>query len=256
MITTINLICHICKKSFIKSKSEYDRQIKKGRNIFFCSLNCNGTNSCIKIKNENIKKYLTNPKKCLKCNEIISYNKRFNKYCSHKCASIHCQKNEPNRKWSNKEKIKLSDKLKEYYILYPKRKKEKINRVCKSCNKILTFKRKRICEECKFNYYSYYRPNCEFDFNIFEHPKKFDLTLVKKHGIYSPVNKKNNLMGVSRDHLYSINDGFKNKIEPEIIKHPANCMLVLNVENQRKHSKSIISLEELKNRIEDWNKNV
>jgi hypothetical protein len=52
--------------------------------------------------------------------------------------------------------------------------------------------------------------------------------------------------------MLSVKDGFEMGIDPEIIKHPANCKLVLHKENQSKHRHSSITLEELKERIKHW----
>ena len=97
-----------------------------------------------------------------------------------------------------------------------------------------------------------YRQKCQFKFDLKKFPNEFDFELIKEHGWYKPKNKGNNLNGVSRDHMYSIADGFKNNISPEIIKHPANCKLVLHLENQNKRAKSSITLKHLIDRIKDW----
>lgn len=97
-----------------------------------------------------------------------------------------------------------------------------------------------------------YRLRCQFNFNLKDFPNKFDFELIKKYGWYSPTNKKNNLKGVSRDHMLSIKDGFINNIPPYIIKHPANCRLILHSQNSSKNSKSIISLDELVDKINKW----
>lgn len=65
---------------------------------------------------------------------------------------------------------------------------------------------------------------------------------------------KKNPKGVSRDHLYSVYDGYTNKVDPGIMKHPANCQLILQCDNTRKNSNSSITLDELLVRIHDWNK--
>jgi predicted nucleic acid-binding Zn ribbon protein len=38
-------------------------------------------------------KYNSNPKKCLKCNSVIPYEKRINKFCSHSCSASTMNKN-------------------------------------------------------------------------------------------------------------------------------------------------------------------
>ncbi len=97
-----------------------------------------------------------------------------------------------------------------------------------------------------------YSKKCSFDFNITEHCDKFDMSPVKQYGWYSPSNKGNNLSGISKDHMFSIADGFKYNIDPNIIKHPANCMLLPHRENQKKRHNSSITIEELLDRIRCW----
>jgi hypothetical protein len=84
--------------------------------------------------------------------------------------------------------------------------------------------------------------------------------LVEKYGWFSPNgykkrNKTPNLNGVSRDHLYTISDGFKYNIDSTIISHPANCQILQhngpNGNNSKK--KSNITLEELLLKISIWN---
>jgi hypothetical protein len=52
--------------------------------------------------------------------------------------------------------------------------------------------------------------------------------------------------------MYSVSDGFKNGVNPNIIKHPANCEIVKHIDNQKKNSKSNITLNELLEKIEQW----
>jgi hypothetical protein len=105
-----------------------------------------------------------------------------------------------------------------------------------------------------------YRARASFKFNVYDYPTEFNLKLIKKYGWYSPNgykkrNKKVNLSGVSRDHLYSILDGFKNNINSKILSHPANCKIVEHYKNNTsKGSKSSITLEELHEKIRLWDK--
>lgn len=100
----------------------------------------------------------------------------------------------------------------------------------------------------------HYRNCCAFKFGIKSFPDEFDFELIKEHGWYSPSNKGNNLGGVSRDHMYSVKDGFENDVPPELLAHPANCRLIIHNENVSKHRKSCITLDELKERIALWDK--
>lgn len=97
---------------------------------------------------------------------------------------------------------------------------------------------------------------CKFKFSISEFPKWFDGRLIKDHGWYStPGSRKGlrNLNGVSRDHLVSIDYGFRHNIPPAIISHPANCKLVLHKDNQRKRASCAISVKELMLRTSQFN---
>jgi hypothetical protein len=94
-----------------------------------------------------------------------------------------------------------------------------------------------------------YRQLCEFKFGIKNFPEYFNFKLIENYGWYKAKNNGNNLNGVSRDHMYSINDGFLNGIHPIIISHPANCELMPQQMNSKKNAKSSISLEKLLEKI-------
>ena len=52
------------------------------------------------VRQDNIKRYENNPKRCLVCNKILDYDHRFNTFCSHSCAATYNNtkrgsKNEP-----------------------------------------------------------------------------------------------------------------------------------------------------------------
>jgi hypothetical protein len=97
-----------------------------------------------------------------------------------------------------------------------------------------------------------YRQLCEFKFSLKDYKDKFDFKLIEQFGWYKAKNRGDNLGGVSRDHMYSVSDGFKNNIDPKFISHPANCSLVLQTDNSKKKGKSSITLEELIERINNW----
>ena len=80
-------------------------------------------------------------------------------------------------------------------------------------------------------------------FSLDAYPEEFDFSLIEKYGWYKAKNNGDNPNGVSRDHMFSVKDGFLNKIDPKIISHPANCRLVLQRENAKKRNKSCITLE-------------
>jgi hypothetical protein len=77
--------------------------------------------------------------------------------------------------------------------------------------------------------------------------------LLKQYSFYSKNNRNKN--GLVRDHMYSRRLGFQEKVFPEILKHPANCQLLTHSDNIKKSKlkhDSIITLDELFERIESW----
>lgn len=85
---TIKVKCNECGVEFDKNVFEYNRKMKLGKKTVFCSIGC-GTKFQIKQRLEkNKSEYYSNPKKCLVCNSIISYERRFeNKFCGHSCSA-------------------------------------------------------------------------------------------------------------------------------------------------------------------------
>jgi len=54
--------------------------------------------------------------------------------------------------------------------------------------------------------------------------------------------------------MYSIKKGFDGDINPYYISHPANCKLMVQDENYKKKTKCSITLDELINRVNEWDK--
>lgn len=210
---------------------------------------------------------------CNNCNkEFSDLVKSERKFCSSSCAGSY---NNSNRNHSNETKQKIREKLvgrkvseeikeknrgknnpgwKGGISIEKRTKKIDGKKKCRYCNEFkVSEKHKLICVDCRMEYYGAYRPACEFKFDINNFKEEFDFTLIEQYGWYSPSNKGNNLNGVSRDHLYSVRDGFVNKVAPEIIAHPANCRLMKHSENNLKNYNSLITIDELKERIEHWN---
>jgi hypothetical protein len=100
-----------------------------------------------------------------------------------------------------------------------------------------------------------YRLECQFNFALNEYPEKFDFDLVRQNGWYKAKNRGDNIGGVTRDHLFSIEEGYANNIPSEHIRHPANCQLLVFSENASKGKKSAISYDELLERIKNWSHN-
>lgn len=113
--------------------------------------------------------------------------------------------------------------------------------------KTLTGKRK-ITDQVKLQKRIYWE-QCQFDLSNVIH-KVLGFQLLEQHGMYHKVKNKG---GVVRDHRISIDYGFKNKISPDIIKHPANCRFVPVYANSGKSTKCEISLQQLVEEINTWN---
>lgn len=205
---------------------------------------------------------------CENCNKEHIGNYGSGRFCCSKCARSFSTKNkrtEINKKVS---KTLSGRKLTSEHIKNIEKgnnfnRKDKIDKNCLGCNTIIQCRvndRRKFCTiKCWANYteknkqpFLLYRQRCIFDFKCEDYPDKFDLTLVEQYGWYSPKNKGNNLNGVSRDHMVSVHTGFKLGINPDIIKHPANCTLMLHKENQLKNRKCSITVEELLEKIKYW----
>lgn len=223
--------------------------IMKIMEITFKSISCRMARLTIKVKKRETKEIIV----CKNCGNSFECNIFENRvFCNHRCSASF---NSKNRKHSKSTKEKISNSLKNNTNKLKNNTRkivEKPPRKCKYCDDIITEKRKIICSNCKKTYYKYYRPDCEFVFDINNYEDKFDLDLVKKYGWYSPTNKGNNINGVSKDHIYSVKDGFLNKIPPNIIKHPANCQLLKHTDNNIKKTNSEITIGELLTKIENW----
>lgn len=204
-------------------------------------------------KNKKELEYLKSPKYCKECKEILSFDKRKNCFCSTSCSASNTNKNR-SVTWGNK----ISESLQKYFDTEVKPKQNL--KICLNCSNKFK-KNKSFCSiKCKREYernnmddFKRYRLDCNFNFNLSNYPEEFDFELIEQYGWYSPSNKKNNLTGVSRDHIFSIKDGFEMNIDPKIISHPANCQLLIHSKNISKHRKSSITLDKLIIKIENFN---
>ena len=53
--------------------------------------------------------------------------------------------------------------------------------------------------------------------------------------------------------MISVREGFELGIDPSLISHPANCRLIKHTDNISKNKKSILTLDELIERIKIFN---
>lgn len=257
----IENICPYCNEHLLMNKRSFANHIR------WCKYNPKYE----EIKHSTLTKLylhnLQNPKKieyickCAICNseyKIITTANRYNKgdykhTCSDKCAKQLTTKNTDIKK--KKENISKAFSLKS--TLYP------IKKICEYCGKeFLTNKSYQKCcsVSCsRRNRYKTtdvkkaYKKLCAFNFTLNMYPEEFDFNLIEQYGWYKAKNHGNNPNGVSRDHIYSIEEGYKNLIDPYIISHPANCMLIQQRKNASKHIKSNISIERLIEKIKQWN---
>lgn len=215
-----------------------------------------------KIKEHNQQKHVLSFK-CQHCG--VLFNKelttldieknRFPRFCSRSCANSRQKPIELRKRLSaifkNKKGVngKLTDIVVKHCIncgaiINPQ---HHTRNYCSAACRILYRSR---CKNLKYEEsYLNYRCACGFTFKLSDFPEEFDFELIKEHGWYDP---KKNSNGVSRDHLYSVNAGFKNKVPSLLLGHPANCQLVLHKKNQSKGVKCSITLNELKVRILKW----
>ena len=229
----------------------------------FCSLSCAGLHNGQKYADAARRKYDLNPKKCKHCDAIIAYEDRKAKlkFCSQSCSA-----RSHNERMTDESRKKQSASLKRFNEANPRPKKFKQPKMPFSKRKsnlvYETFPFTRVtvclCHETGVTFYAkhwrkycdaaansnrlVYRQRCSFDFSPYRYPDMEGYDLLVEHGIYHPVS---NPTGVSRDHKYSVADGWKHSVDPEIMKHRGNCRLVLHSENNRKNTDSSISLSEL-----------
>lgn len=212
----------------------------------------------IKLKKSKSISFKYTCEKCGKEFEVVetkeASEKRKHWFCSRSCANSRGPRTEDFKR-------KVSLKLKN------RNKKEKIGKICLFCGKEYFNGNEKYCclehrkladkerHESIKSEFEIYREKCNFNFNLRDFPNEFDFSLIEKYGWYVASNKPNpNLNGVSRDHAISVRYGFENHIDPRIISHPANCILLRQCDNSKKGIKCSMTLEELLNRIELWNK--
>lgn len=262
---------YICK--FCGLEKEYKNFQQFGSHVASCYQNPNFSIRIRKTREFNLqatnnklgelKLFKVNCFKCSKEFEVKERTKQFPKkekyFCSRRCANSRTwsesDKNKKSISAKKSEKILMATKNRNYSKL---RTAKRIN--CIICNK-LTKNKKFCCIKCyKQNLTlkpqkEIYRKKCQFNFSLSDYPNEFDFELIKKYGWYkSKKHKDYNLNGVSRDHMYSISEGFKNNIDPTIISHPANCVLMKHSDNNKKDRKCSITIKNLLLRIKQWDK--
>ena len=280
-------ICPYCKEHLTMNKRSFANHVR------WCKMNphyeeirkstvekCTKANE-IRFNNElgEIKKYkvvCSNPK-CKKEFYVEEREKQFpmkEKYfCCRSCANSH-ERTEESKNLTSHKLIEYCRSVGKNIYGHEKRicanencnnefisRNSKHNFCCKKCAREQRARNEQIekyknieCEEqIKGFVFNLYKKQCKFDFSLNKFPNEFNFELIKENGWYKAKNHGDNLNGVSRDHMFSINQGFKEKINPYYISHPANCQLLLHSHNSSKHSKCSVTKEELIERVKQWN---
>lgn len=223
--------CSKCGKEFTVVEREKDRKEK-----YFCSISCANSHVVSEEQRKKISESIQNLPMvsipCIKCGRAV--------LVKHSACRILC--NECRNQQQEQERLKKeSTSISKNGLVITGRK--------------LTAKQKmELCERNTNASKHYYRLQCQFNFALSDFPDEFDFDLIRKYGWYKAKNKGNNPNGVSRDHMYSVMEGYRNNVDPSIISHPANCRLIRHNDNISKLDGSTITLEELLDRIEKWNK--
>ena len=181
---------------------------------------------------------------------LNKYKQTCSTQCARKLTNAHTNLNQKNQKISKT----LSNKCNNTKHIH----------ICEYCGKVFESKKRKqkFCSSSCANNSRYcvenktlkqlYNNQCKFKFALNSYPKEFDFNQITLYGWYKPKNAGNNLNGVSRDHIFSRNEGYKELIDPYLISHPANCQLMQHGLNASKNIKCDISLDELKNKINIW----
>lgn len=193
---------------------------------------------------------------CLKLTEYKFKKGDYRKTCSDECAKKLSVKNTDSESKNSKISETMCKKRNINYIKTCKycgkqfyAKKEKAKYCCKDC----AINAKRDCDLKNRDARHVYRLMSKFQFSLNDYPNEFDFSIIKENGWYEASNRGNNINGVSRDHMFSVNEGFKQKIDPYFISHPANCKLLKQKDNFKKLDNCSITKEELILRVKKWN---
>lgn len=244
----------------------------------YCSLPCaakgNAKDTAAKAK----EKWDLNPNLCLECSSPIGYlqsgEHKVKRFCCSTCSALY-----NNRRRSPESRLKQQKTLKSTLAERPKVEREpRPKKIRKSRAQTARQPREKpivypsskvfLCTcaatglpfvSRRFRKYSSaaarehrqtYRNYCEFKFNPFHYKEMEGYHLLLEFGLYHPLQ---NPQGVSRDHMLSVAEGWKLGVDPEVMKHPANCRLMLHRDNKRKYTRSSINIDELEERISKWN---
>ncbi len=217
-VLSLQCKCGYCGKIFLISRHAAQDIIVKKIHHTFCSKVC--SHKFIGIKQ---RKHIPHEYQCEMCGKHVLIDNYYGsgRFCSEKCARSFSTKS----LIPNKRKQKISNGVKRHY-------RRTLNYIPIS---------KEYHKACNF----------KFSKDIDKFLPGFDL--YQKYGWY---NKFQNKIGATKDHMISISYGFHNNIDPYLISHPANCMIMLSTENYRKKSECSITVNELIERVEWFNETI
>lgn len=267
VLEIVENICPHCNETLLMNKKSFANHVR------WCKKNPryeeirNSTIEKNSINRVERKKHIIFCENCNKEFEICCTDTEFNngeyrKTCSSKCATeLRLSKTKSKQKCD-----KISKTLRERFSLYHEDydiDKKAYKKICKNCGEFFyTIKKNQKCcskkcsKELKHKNYienqglkKLYKEQCTFKFSLTDYPEFFKSNLIIENGWYKPTNHGNNLNGVSRDHIISINEGFKQNIDPYFISHPCNCQILLQKDNAKKHTKYDIKIDDLIQKI-------
>lgn len=108
MNTQIKLICGFCGEPFETRKAEYDRQVRNGRSVFYCSLSCSAKKGNLERPDRRVEI----EKRCPYCNNKFKTmtGSKSATFCSRSCASAGSV-NEARRQAAKKTGLQHRDNL-------------------------------------------------------------------------------------------------------------------------------------------------
>ena len=197
-----------------------------------------------------------NPSKIAICqNPTCSKDFIINPGCTGKFCSLNCCNKARDRSVCNNNTLKRKELRKQLYYTNPN--------YCKQCNSIIKYKdnwkTKQFCNKtCSTVYNNIRRPRkiktdnskYRFAFKLESYPDLFDLEIIYSIVFYG----RKNIKGLARDHRVSVYEAIKNNYDPFYISHPINCEIMPQWENSRKHTKSSITYDELKDLVDRYEK--
>lgn len=92
-----------------------------------------------------------------------------------------------------------------------------------------------------------YQIDCQFKFDPYAAKDIPGYSLLLERGMYHPVS---NPLGVCRDHMVSIEYGWRNQVPSEYISSPHNCQFITNLENVKKGASCCLTVDQLLERID------